>query len=762
MALSSVLSLASFEKIYTSSLISVYETAGKNLKRKTEQSLRFGKPLDKFQGMDALLAEVHKKNPEISYSAVGTPQGNILYHTDSDQIGKQFPSPIPKFAPDQIAITKLDKGNYLSFLPLYNRSEELTGIILMSFSREVIYKRLRDMAYQNLKALASVTIGTSLPLIGLLAFFIRGNLQKHIRFRIFIIVMALIVAGQLVYSYINLNSFEYSHVRALQSKCNKLGEFLRDDVEYVLNMNIPLSRLVRLENTLKEISEITPELEYIEISDLDRNVLYYADRQTMKQIEPGVKISYQSPDVSVPVYFRKENRHVGNIGLSISPEAIRSKSREILLDMMTVILTSLLITFEALTFIFNRGRASGESTKIPYSYVRPIIFLFIMADGFCTSFFPLYANMLYQPMWGLSREVMMGLPISVFMLSVVFSMPIAGNWSDRAGWYKPLISGIVANITGLILTAMAQNMIQLILFRSLTAIGFAIVFIACQRFVADNTDSQERAAGMASFGSAFAAGSICGTVMGAMLADRIGYRNVFLFSAMISIVALLFCLYIFRNQARTTEKKSASTFPFRELFNVLKDPEFFSVVFLQAIPTKIILIGCLFYLIPLYLKSLQILQSDIGRVIMTYNIAIVFLSYFFSKYIDKETHRKYYIFIGGMLTGISMICFNAGSGAFAILCLVAVIGVSHTFSISSQISVITETAVIRRIGTGTGMGVFRFWERLGNAAGPLITGVLIIKLGYIRTVVALGVMSVTCSILYLMTILLRKYERKKT
>jgi len=762
MALSSVLSLASFEKIYTSSLISVYETAGKNLKRKTEQSLRFGKPLDKFQGMDALLAEVRKKNPEISYSAVGTPQGNILYHTDSDQLGKQIPYPIPKFAPDQIAITKLDKGIYLTFLPLYNRSDELTGIILMSFSREVIYKRLSDMAYQNLKALASVTLGTSLPLIGLLAFFIRGNMEKHIRFRIFIIVMGMIVAGQLVYSYINLHSFEYSHIRALQSKCNKLGEFLRDDVEYVLNMNIPLSRLVRLENTLKEISEITPELEYIEISDLDRNVLYYADRQTMKQIEPGVRISYQSPDVSLPVYFQKENRHVGNIGLSISPEAIRSKSREILMDMMTVILTSLLITFEALTFIFNRGISAGEGSKIPYSYVRPIIFLFIMADGFCASFFPLYANMLHQPMWGLSREVMMGLPISFFMLSVVFSMPIAGNWSDRAGWYKPLISGIIANITGLILTAMAQNMIQLILFRSLTGIGFAIVFIACQRFVTDNTDSQRRSAGMASFASAFAAGSICGTVMGGMLADRIGYRNIFLLSAMISIAALLCCLYIFRNQVRTTEKKSAGSFPFRELFNVLRDPEFFSVVFLQAIPTKIILIGCLFYLIPLYLKSLQILQSDIGRVIMTYNVAIVFLSYFFSKYVDKETHRKYYIFIGGMLTGISMICFYAGAGFFAILLLVAIIGVSHTFSISSQISVITETAVIRRIGTGTGMGVFRFWERLGNVAGPLITGVLIIKLGYIRTVVALGVMSVTCSILYLLTILLRKYERKKT
>lgn len=763
MVLASVLSLASFEKIYTSSLISVYESSGKNLKRKIEQSLRFGKPLDKFQGMDILLSEVRKKNPEILYAGVGTPQGNILYHTDSDQVGKQFSYPIPVFAPDQIAMTKLDKGTYLTFLPLYNRSDELTGIILLSFSRGVIYKRLSDMAYENLKTLASVTIGTSLPLIGLLAFFIRGSLRHHIRLRVFVIAMGVIVAGQLVYSYINLKSFEYSHIGAIRSKCDKLGEFLRDDVEYVLNMNIPLSRLIKLENTLKEISEITPELEYIEISDLDRNVLYYADRQSMKQIEPGVRISYESPDVSLPVYFRKENRHVGYIGLSISAEAIRSKTREILLDMMTVILTSLLITFEALTFSLKRSVAPdvGKDSEIPYSYIRPLIFLFMMADGFCMSFFPLYADTLYQPIWGISREVMMGLPISLFMLSVVFGMPIAGNWSDRAGWYKPLMIGISANAAGLILTAMAQNMIQLILFRCLTAAGFAIVFIACQRFVTEHTDSQERSTGLAAFISAFSAGSLCGTVIGGMLADRIGYRNVFWAGGGISLLSLFCALYTFGNKSLKSEKDGkAVTFPFKELFNAIRDPEFFSIVFLQAIPTKLILIGCLFYLIPLHLKSLSILQSDIGRVIMTYNVIIVFASPLFSKYFDKERHRKYYVFAGGMITGVSMICFYAGSGFAATLLMVTMIGLAHTFSISSQASVITETAVIRRIGTGTGMGVFRFWERLGNAAGPVVVGFLVIKLGYIRTVAALGMISVICSLLYLMTILLHKYKGK--
>ncbi|MGE0083798.1 MAG: MFS transporter [Desulfococcaceae bacterium] len=747
----------SFEKIYTSSLISVYEAAGKNLKRKTEQSLRFGKPLDKFQGMDALLAEVLEKKAEISYVAVGTPAGNILYHTDPEQIGKTFPYPVPEFAKGQTAVTKPDKGMYLTFLQLLNRADEPAGIVLLSFSREGIYKRLSRMGVENIKAVAYVTGGTSLLLIGLLAFFIRGDLLKHTRFRIFVIAMGMIVAGQLVYSFINLRAFQKSHLETVATKFLNLAEFLKDDMENVLNLKIPLSRLMKLENTLKEIADVTPELAFIEVADMDRNVLYCADHASMKKFEPEERKADESAETLMPVFYQKENRQVGTIGMKISPEVMKGKSREILLDMITVILTSLLIAFEVLIFSLKRSTAyvQHENHIIPYSYIRPVIFLFIMADGFCTSFFPMYADMLYQPLWGLSREVMTGLPISVYMLSVVFSMPLAGNWSDRAGWYKPLMIGIFANASGLILTAMAQNMLQLLLFRALTAAGFGIVFIAGQRFVAEYTDSQKRSAGIASFVAAFFAGSVCGTVMGGMLADRIGYRNVFFFSGMISLTALLCSLYIFKNESCESERKTKGTFPFRELFKVLKDPEFFSIVFLQAIPAKIILIGCLFYLVPLYLKSLQVLQSDIGRVLMSYDVAIVFLGYFFSKYLDKERHRRYYIFAGGMLTGLSMICFYTGyadSGFFAILLLVIAIGISHTFSISSQMAVITETKIIKEIGTGTGMGVFRFWERLGNVAGPLLAGFLIVKLGYSETFAVLGIMSVICSLLYLVTV----------
>ena len=88
LVLNSVLSLASFEKLYVASLVSTYEIAGKNLKRKIEKSLRFGKPLTKFTGMERLFAEILDTNPNISAVSITTPDRQVRYHTD-----KKIPVP---------------------------------------------------------------------------------------------------------------------------------------------------------------------------------------------------------------------------------------------------------------------------------------------------------------------------------------------------------------------------------------------------------------------------------------------------------------------------------------------------------------------------------------------------------------------------------------------------------------------------------------------------------------------------------------------
>ncbi len=738
------------------------------------------------------------------------------------------------------------------------------------------------------------------------------TVNLSLRIKMFLIAVCIIVAGQIVYSFYNVKSFQHSYISSLQKKSEKLGGYLKRDVEFVLNLKIPLTKLKGLEKTLKDILKAAPELEFIEITDTQGYVLYYADHQSMGRIKPATQLSktldkataqklnllglaVQDTDTVLPVIYKRENKKVGNINMRLSAPLIAAQAREILMDMITVILTSLLITFEFLTFfviysisgplenvvddirrsiqslsplsikgslflkelnsIFKRfnkfmerfliclspflplyrdfpmleenvhntvpkqsclidaflegplhsvndrerhvletalvkmrgqlttlhdkvelftseldtgllakselrtndladARQEGRSDNfLPYAYLRPLIFLFVMADGFTASFFPMFVDTLYEPLWGLSKDVILGLPISVFMFFLALSMVIGGSVTDRFGWRRPLFTGILINATGLLLTSISRDIFQLLLFRSVTAVGFGIVFIACQQFIIDNTTVRTRTLGMATFLAAFFSGDICGTVIGGMLADRIGYTNVFVVSGVFAMFAFLFGILIFKKETQPSQQKRKTLFKIKDVFGVFKDREFVSVVILQAIPAKIALVGFVFFFAPLYLKRIGTLQSDIGRLIMCYGVMIVFLGPLFSKFCDKASLRKYFIFVGGMLTGLSMISFHFFQGLGGILFIVMTMGVAHTFSVSSQASFITETAFVKKVGPGAGMGIFRFWERTGNVAGPLLMGSLITTTGYERSIMIVGIISVLCSLLYFIMII---------
>lgn len=734
-------------------------------------------------------------------------------------------------------------------------------------------------------------------------------MKKDLSLRVYIFVIAVlvIIMGQSAYSWFNLRSFQASYINALQEKTSRMGNFLSDDIQHVLKMGIPLNAVSGLEPSLARTLHDIPEAGFIEVVDADGNLLYRADPEGARKIGPERqrgsfttkpyaqqlnRMGLAPEDTDIAIALQPEEQIAGYIHIHISGHLIQARSRQILWDMLTVMLTSLLLSFEFLTFFviyyirhpldglrrdiairfstcqpvnpekyrflgnigmlaryynavlhnylgaFTPGSSAlsdcagkrnnlqqaverqnasiqkvdrkikaspvsglspqdpefaspgkiesllGEMHKqtqrlarttgmtdgpvktssivneadvaaqtIPSSLIRPLIFLFIMADGFSLSFFPMFVDSMYEPVWGLSREMVMSLPMSAFMLILAISMPLAGSLSDSRGWYKPLILGLVVNAAGHLLTALSQDITQLIAFRSMTAAGFGIVFICAQRFVIDNTSARSRAMGMSGFLAAFFSGDICGTVVGAMLAERIGYGPVFYVSALFSGLALFFLLAIFRGSFRPPRAEPAGNigiaFSGYQLIQVFRDREFLSTVWLQAVPAKLALVGFLFFFVPLYLNSLEAIQSNIGRVIMCYSICIIFIGPLVSWIFPQEHLRKYLVGAGGLLTAGAMLSFTFTSGFGSLLVIVILLGVAQSISVPSQAAVISETAAVKEMGAGAGMGIYRFWERAGNVAGPLLMALLIARLGYEKSVVALGFGTLACSLLYL-------------
>lgn len=168
--LSSFLSIAAFEKLYASALISTYEVAAKNLRQKIESGLKFGKPLGRFTGMDRLLAEVLESFPEITSAGVADRDGWILYHSDPGRVGQRLLLSPAVHAPFIAGATRRSGEIYVTAMPLGRQARDPLGVLQVTFSRGALHDRLKTMAIQTLGDLAPLLAAAALLLAVLLLF----------------------------------------------------------------------------------------------------------------------------------------------------------------------------------------------------------------------------------------------------------------------------------------------------------------------------------------------------------------------------------------------------------------------------------------------------------------------------------------------------------------------------------------------------------------------------------------------------------------
>jgi MFS family permease len=393
--------------------------------------------------------------------------------------------------------------------------------------------------------------------------------------------------------------------------------------------------------------------------------------------------------------------------------------------------------------------------------IRPALFLFVFAEALSISFLPLYAGEIYRPLWNLSREVVIGFPISAFMLFTALSFPVGGALADTFGFRKAFSIGATMTAAGLVLTGTANDILALIIYRSIAGTGFGIVFIAAQGYIISTTSVSNRAEGMAIFLSAFYGGTLCGSAMGGMVAERLGFRILFYSGAAIALVSVLF-IYLFMiekpGSGFNAGGKPETGRVFRRLISLLPSPgdfakllsnrNFAALTLCQSIPNKICLIGFVYYLAPLFLKSLGSGQSDIGRYIMGYSLMMILFSQAVSKWSDRHFTAKHYIFWGGVLSGLSLVPFFFFTNTWMVAAGIIMLGLSHTVSVSNQAKMASQLNAVKEIGIGPGLGVYRQMERLGNVIAPVLLGVMSSMFGYSKTLAITGIFTILAGIIF--------------
>jgi len=409
-------------------------------------------------------------------------------------------------------------------------------------------------------------------------------------------------------------------------------------------------------------------------------------------------------------------------------------------------------------FRFGSAPASAEGDEMNLNRIRAPLFAFILAEEMTRSYLPSYVNQLLVAIPGVSPQVVIGLPIMIFMLIVALGQPYLGSWSERVGRRRAMLIGASIATVGFAATSLAFNLYDLLLWRSLGGLGYAMVFVAAQGYVLDRTGHTNRAQGFALFIGAIMVATVCGPSIGGILADNIGFRASFAVSAVMAMLSILAIARLPATEPRSPAARPSRAPRMREVMALLFNKRFMTLTGLAAMPAKVILTGVCFYLVPLYIVSIGNTSAMAGRMLMVYAVMMVMIVPLSATLSDNSMRRDRYVSIGLIISGLSGMLLLVSDSFLVLFGVVFLLGLGQALSIAAQSALVSEHCheEIRIYGHDAVYGVYRLLERLGNAMGPLIASLLVIFWGYQGAFVAISAMVLVCGIAF--TIATRGYE----
>lgn len=743
-----------------------------DLRNVIETGLDLGLTLQGLANAQAAIEFEAQADPAILSISLHDEAGTILFHTGAALADARIPARWKAQRERHWQLAEADAlivGNTLS-----TASGNSAGGMILRYSRQHRDARI-DAVTRSLRIGAAVVIIVTTTL----ALLVMSLLMRHARQRLpphgaadidrhhrqvvrllFVAALSILLLSQLAMAAYAWSVIDENLHPELESKAVTVAGLMAHEVSRALDAGIPLAHIDGVTERFNDIRRAHPDIAALQLVGKAHD-LQASSGTTMNGLPP----------VLMPV--RASGAVVASVLVSMDGQAMASHSDALLMDIAIVMLTSMLIAFEALRFVVVRivteplqrhlaqtglrsldqvaghdGPARRDDDR-RLDAMRILTFLFLFAEILSRPVMPAYAITFRDAPHLLHDGVLASLPVSLFLLSAALGMPFAGNWSGRVGRQRSYVTGAFLMCAGLLLTAMAPLFAILLAGRILAGIGYALMFMSCQGVITDHAQAARRGEGAALFVGAAMVAEICGPAIGGLLAERIGLRAVFFAGALVVLLAARIGKLTLGNQAMPAGRPATAMAPIR-LRILLRDRGFASLCLLAGIPAKMMYAGFLIYLVPIMLVDFGSSHASVGRHVMVYGLVVLVLGPFIARLADRYALHARLVGFGGILSAAGMMMLALRPEAMTVLAGIVALGIGQAMSLSAQTSLITRIAQARAEPTGAVIGMFRMLERLGSFAGAALAGAMVAAGGGIHATLIVGMIGMLCSLMFLL------------
>jgi len=619
--------------------------------------------------------------------------------------------------------------------PVLNRSQEELAFVLVGIEQSYFSKPIYDVIKTHFKSFLLISLFASLLLV-FLCYTVTKKLntraaeQKNEYFFIFGSFLLPLILAQIVISLSVKPTFTTLQTDALNQAGSAICSRIIQDIEHIDNLGVSFQSIQ--DSFARYTQTIQSQFPWIKNFRLIEKKNHFSFNHGEIITETEWEKSITSHDIIAS--YSSFNRPY-TLNIVCDTKNIQNNLLSILLDTLTMTLISFVFMVEMLYFLILKEETALLSPKKRLSdqpkFMRTIIFLCIFGTSMPISFLPMRMAEISSDLFGLPKDIVMGLPLSCETLITGAALFFGGIMAQKKGWRPLMLWGSLLVTIGSIGSGIATDALTYIASRCLSGYGYGYIYLMSQVYVIAKSNQENRTANISAMLAGLYAGLLCGSAFGGLVADRFGYAPVFLVIASV-IGTLGLCIFFFvpkeeqnafaqNSPKKTTEQKIR----FQDICQFFTNPKMASLLLLHIIPCAFVT-TCLFqFYIPVSLDNAGVSPAGIGRVTMIFCLVIVYIGPYLGIVIDKSRQKATWIFYADLVGIIAIMALAWLSGLWAAILAVFLLGVCNTIVYSVQGVYALELPVTKIFGEAKAMTVYNVAERIGQVLGPITLGLTI-------------------------------------
>lgn len=746
------------KRIYEQFHIEKLTAHGRIVQNVMENYLRAGLPLNQYAGFTQLsepLVEIQEIDALVVYDQTGR---QVFLTLDKNKAPPSDTTAISKRVKDDVII-EYGQTQYQVALPLRTRFETVGSLVVVS-STGIVGQRLQ----LSFMPLLYVVLGLSFVFSILVAiaapYLARSRMPwLQVGYALTFLTMAGIVVATLVSLYSD----------GIQGKAKAAAMNLSQRVVDVVEFNIRFRDFTGLDRTFSDYRRLNPEISEAALI-LDGTIQITTDASKVGKPWASDSRTYE---YLVEVAHPDSPRRV-TIAVSVPKDLVYGRVERSVRNFAALFVASAFLAglFLQVASSMQRIREAGSSSpaaararlseETALIIVKPIFFLAVFLEHLTYSFLPQFMQQAASAS-GMSLGFASA-PFTAYYLCFALSLIPAGHFADRFG-PRPLIClGMMiasASVFGLVLPAGILEMTGL---RALAGVGQGMLFIGIQSYILAVASPEKKTQGAAIIVFGFQGGMISGMAIGSLLVAYLHPQGVFVVSGAIGLATALYSVLLIPGGFRQREVQAGLGAVIRrvgsDLKSVVGSGEFLKTMFCIGVPAKAILTGTITFALPLLLTQQGYRQEEIGQIIMLYGMGVVAASGYISRVVDRTRNTETILFWGAAISGMGLVLVGLmgspalGNGVMSTVVVVAgviIIGLAHGFINAPVVTHVAHSNLALKIGVNPVTTTYRFLERVGHIAGPLLVGQLFLVWGQSPQILAwVGVATATLGVLFIM------------